>query len=85
MNYWYVTNYMRASAGRTGPFSVHPTALSGGGDVDDRLALRTVLAAGRRGPVVVEHDGGDAMWKQEQGRVYPERLLTDWQEEHGDE
>lgn len=55
------------------------------GDVGDRLALRTVLAAGYRGPVVVEHDGGDAMWMQEQSRVYLERLLTDWQEEHGDE
>lgn len=84
MNYWHVKNYARSSSGRTGPFAVHPTAL-GDGDVDYRLALRTVLAAGYRGPVVVEHYGGDAMGMQEQGRVYLERLLTDWQEEHGDD
>ena len=84
MNYWHVKNYARSSARREGPFAVHPTAL-GDGDVDYRLALRTVLAAGYRGPVVVEHYGGDAMWMQEQGRAYLERLLTDWQEEHGDD
>ncbi len=83
-NYWHVKNYARSSAGREGPFAVHPTGL-GEGDIDYRLALHTMLAAGYRGPIVVEHYGGDALWMQEQGRRYLERLLADRQEENDDE
>lgn len=80
MNYWHVKNYTRSSAGHQGPFAVSPTSL-GSGDLDYRLALRTVLNAGYRGPIVVEHYGGDAVWMQEQGRVYLEKLLAEWADE----
>ena len=80
MNYWHVKNYTRSSAFPNGPFAVAPTALASG-DLDYRLALRTVLEAGYRGPIVVEHYGGDALRMQELGRIYLERLLADWAEE----
>lgn len=84
MNYWHLKNYTRSSAGRQGPFAVAPTAL-GEGDIDYRLALRTVLDGGYRGPLVVEHYGGDALGMQEQGRVYLERLIVDWTDTYREE
>lgn len=59
-NHRHVENHARSSAGRQGPSAVSPTSL-GAGDVDDRLVLTTALDAGYRGPVVVEHRGGDAL------------------------
>lgn len=74
MSYWHLKNYTRSSPSPIGPFAVAPTAL-GEGAIDYRLAVREALIAGYEGPFVIEHYGGDALWMQEQGRRYLERLL----------
>ena len=82
MTYWHLKNYTRSSASRQGPFAVSPTAL-GEGDIDYRLAVGEVLESGYRGPFVLEHYGGDALWMQERGRLYLDRLIGDWFSESG--
>lgn len=76
LNYWHLKNYARHSASPQGPFSVVPTALGDGG-IDYRIAVGEVLASGYTGPFVIEHYGGDALWMQERGRIYLERLVDD--------
>lgn len=80
MTYWHLKNYSRSSPTPEGPFAVAPTTL-GEGAIDYRLAVREAISAGYTGPFIVEHYGGDALWIQEQGRRYLERLIRDVQED----
>lgn len=76
MTYWHLKNYTRSTPSQGGPFAVAATAL-GDGTIDYRLAVTEALRAGYAGPFVIEHYGGDALWMQERGRRYLERLLED--------
>ncbi|MBF5081851.1 sugar phosphate isomerase/epimerase [Quadrisphaera sp. INWT6] len=79
MDYWHLKDCVRAHVDG-GPPAVVPTPL-GQGQLDYRLAVTEAVAGGYRGPLVVEHYGGDAVWVQELGRRYLERLLDDLAEE----
>ncbi|GAA3552362.1 sugar phosphate isomerase/epimerase [Microlunatus spumicola] len=76
LDLWHVKNYTRASLGVDGPYAVAPTVL-GEGMIDYRLLVGEALAAGFRGPFVVEHYGGDAVEMQRRGRDYLLGLLDD--------
>ncbi len=79
MDYWHLKDCVRAHVAG-GPPAVVPTPL-GQGQVDYRLAITEAVAGGYRGALVVEHYGGDAVWVQELGRRYLERLLEDLADE----
>lgn len=47
------------------------------GDIDYRLAVEMTIAGGYRGPLCLEHYGGDQLHAQEEGRKYLEKVLAD--------
>ncbi|WP_020501713.1 sugar phosphate isomerase/epimerase family protein [Sciscionella marina] len=74
MNYWHVKNYRRADCYPDGPFLAWPTEL-GEGDIDYRTAFRLAAEADYRGPVCIEHYGGDGLSSQRAGLDYLRSLL----------
>lgn len=76
LDLWHVKNYTRSSASPNGPFAVAPTSLGEGG-IDYRLLVGEALASGFRGPIVVEHYGGDAVHQQRRGREYLVTLIDE--------
>lgn len=75
VNYWHLKNYVRLEhAG--GLVLTGPTALADG-EIDYRFALRAVLDAGYRGPLCVEHYGGDALTAMRRGADYLDHLINE--------
>jgi sugar phosphate isomerase/epimerase len=75
VTYWHLKNYLRVGHPAGGPVASAICPL-GDGEIDYRWALREVLGAGFRGPLVVEHYGGDALWSMSEGRRYLETVLA---------
>lgn len=84
MNYWHVKNFTRVPV--DGPErSITFSAWLDRGDIDYRTALDLASAQGYRGPICVEHYGGDALAAQAAGRTYLEDLLDSIEaEQRGD-
>jgi sugar phosphate isomerase/epimerase len=76
VTYWHLKNYQRLEHPDAGLVLSTPCAL-GDGEIDYRWALETVIAAGYRGPLCIEHYGGDALWTMRRSREYLEALVTD--------
>jgi sugar phosphate isomerase/epimerase len=74
MNYWHVKNYRRVYVTPDGPITTFPETLARG-DINYRLAIELVVAGGFRGPLSVEHYGGDQIAAQAAGRVYLESII----------
>lgn len=75
VNYWHLKNYVRLEDA-SGSALTAPCPL-GDGELDYRWAVATVLAAGYRGPLCIEHYGGDALWAMTRGREYLDALLAE--------
>lgn len=80
MNFWHVKNYRRIYT-ETGITSF-PEALDRG-DIDYCLALETAIKSGYRGPICIEHYGGDRLAIQADGLVYLTMLLEELSESSG--
>jgi sugar phosphate isomerase/epimerase len=74
VNYWHLKNYVRLEDA-SGAALTAPCPL-GDGELDYRWAVTEVLAAGYRGPLCVEHYGGDALWAMTRGREYLQAMLS---------
>jgi sugar phosphate isomerase/epimerase len=74
VNYWHLKNYVRLEDS-SGAALTAPCPL-GDGELDYRWAVAEVLGAGYRGPLCVEHYGGDALWAMSRGREYLQALLA---------
>lgn len=68
VNYWHLKNYLRFEHS-TGLVMSAPVSIEAG-EIDYRAALTTVLAAGYRGPLCLEHYGGDAFAAMQRGAGY---------------
>ncbi len=76
-NLWHVNNMQRVHFAEVGRAAFVERPL-GEGDVDYRMALRTMRAAGFKGWIVTEYKGtGDALETLARSRDYLARLLTD--------
>jgi sugar phosphate isomerase/epimerase len=76
VTYWHLKNYQRLEHPAAGLALSAPCAL-GEGEIDYRSALQTVTAAGYRGPLCLEHYGGDALWAMRRSHEYLSALLTE--------
>jgi sugar phosphate isomerase/epimerase len=74
MNYWHVKNYARLEHPQLGFALSYPTELASGW-INYRAAVEIALAGGYRGPICVEHYGGDALWAMHRGRNYLIELM----------
>ncbi|HEX7693794.1 MAG TPA: TIM barrel protein [Sphingomonas sp.] len=68
MNYWHVKNGVRTAL-PDGCAIYHPTDMQHG-LIDYRSAIQMAVRAGFRGPLVIEHYGGDAIAQAASGRSY---------------
>jgi sugar phosphate isomerase/epimerase len=75
VNYWHVKNGMRISL-PDGSALYQPTNMQNG-NIDYRSAIQTAVRSGFRGPLAIEHYGGDAVAHAESGRVYLEEVIED--------
>lgn len=75
LNYWHVKNGMRMQL-PDGSALYQPTDI-GRGTIDYRSALTVAVRNGFRGPLVIEHYGGDAIAQAAEGRAYLERVIAD--------
>lgn len=75
VNYWHLKNYLRLEDPTAATALTTPCAL-GDGELDYRWAIAEVLGDGYRGPLCIEHYGGDALSAMSRGRAYLETLLT---------
>ena len=78
VTYWHLKNYQRLEHPDAGLVLSTPCAL-GEGEIDYRWALQTLIGAGYRGPLCIEHYGGDALWAMRRSREYLEDLVADLQ------
>jgi sugar phosphate isomerase/epimerase len=76
VTYWHLKNYQRLEHPAAGLVLSAPCAL-GEGEIDYRSALHTVTAAGYRGPLCLEHYGGDALWAMRRSHEYLDTLLAE--------
>ena len=74
MNYWHVKNCMRAEDREHGVYLAWPTELAAG-LIDYRRAFALAQQGGYRGPMVVEHYGGDSVGSVCRARPYVESLV----------
>lgn len=75
MNYWHVKNCHRIGM-EGGRYVSTPSTLPEGW-IDYRRALAIALDAGYRGPLVVEHYGGDVLWYAGRARDYLTDLIAE--------
>ena len=74
-NYWHTKNYRRVYEHPTGRIvGSIPTTLENG-DIDYRTCIEAAHSAGYRGPIVVEHYGGDGIAAQGSGVTYLRGLI----------
>ncbi|WP_066583112.1 sugar phosphate isomerase/epimerase family protein [Cellulomonas timonensis] len=73
-NYWQVKNYLRDHDPATGAYFSAPAPLEQG-FIDYRTAIAMALDAGFRGPLCVEHYGGDGLSVAATNREYLRRIL----------
>ena len=75
VNYWHVKNGMRISLPDRSAI-YQPTDMQSG-SIDYRSALQVAVRNGYRGPLVIEHYGGDAIAQAASGRAYLEAVIAD--------
>jgi len=75
VNYWHVKNGMRMTH-PDGSVVYQPTDMQRG-NIDYRSALLDAVRNGFRGPLAIEHYGGDAVAQAASGRAYLERVIED--------
>lgn len=75
LNYWHVKNGMRMPL-PDGSAIYQPTDM-GSGNIDYRSAIQKAIRGGFRGPLAIEHYGGDAIAQAALGRAYLERVITE--------
>lgn len=75
INYWHVKNAMRIPL-LDGTSTHHATAMHQG-SIDYRSALQIAVRQGFRGPLLIEHYGGDSISYAAAGRRYLESLVEE--------
>ena len=75
LNYWHVKNGMRMSL--PDDSAVYQATDMGSGNIDYRTAILQAVRGGFRGPLAIEHYGGDAIAQAARGRVYLERVIAE--------
>jgi len=69
INYWHLKNYIRLEQPARGLALSAPCGLADG-EIDYRVAIERAVEAGYRGPLCIEHYGGDPLWVMQQARAY---------------
>lgn len=75
VNYWHLKNYLRVEH-ESGLAMSTPCSIDMG-EIDYRYALSVLLDNGYRGPLCLEHYGGDAFAAMQRGAGYLNRLLIE--------
>jgi sugar phosphate isomerase/epimerase len=73
VSYTHLKNYIRMEDPARGPAVSAPCGVADG-EIDYRAVVSTLVAAGYRGPLCIEHYGGDPFWVMEKAREYLEQL-----------
>lgn len=73
VNYTHLKNYIRLEDPAAGLSLSAPCGVADG-EIDYRTVVGALVAAGYRGPLCIEHYGGDPFWVMRQGRDYLESL-----------
>ncbi len=76
-NFWHVKNYRRIYEHPTGRMVGSIATTLSEGDIDYRRCMAAASAADYRGPIIVEHYGGDGIAAQRSGVAYLLELLGD--------
>ena len=74
-NFWHAKNYRRIHEYPTGRHVGSIATMLGEGDIDYRLCMAMAREVGYRGPVIIEHYGGDGLEAQRSGVRYLEDVL----------
>ena len=75
VNYWHVKNGMRIALPEGGA-AYQPTDMQSG-TIDYRSAVHEAVRAGFRGPLAIEHYGGDAITHAARGRAYLTKIIEE--------
>ena len=73
VNYAHLKNYIRLEQ-RDPELALSAPCGIADGEIDYRTVVDSLVAEGYRGPLCIEHYGGDPYWVMQQGRDYLESI-----------